>query len=150
MHWSWREPSVDVMIDPVTNTRVTDLPLLLPQSVAGTPYLTPGQTIDIGLVKFKSAEQPPKVRNNADPLSLVNGETIATKKNVRLLNLVIPQAPIVIPLEAPAMTSGDHVLLYYVASSPKQEDTFFRHGIYVLNTDTVLGKATIPEVPVPP
>jgi len=48
------------------------------------------------------------------------------------------------------MTIGDHIILYYVATSPKLEDTFFRHGIYVLNTDTVLGRAIIPEVPVPP
>ena len=29
---------------------------------------------------------------------------------------------------------GTHILLYYVASSLESHDTFFRHGIYVLDT----------------
>ena len=48
------------------------------------------------------------------------------------------------------MTTGDHIMLHYVASSPKLEDTIFRRGLYVINTDTLLGKVTIPEVPDPP
>ena len=130
MHWRWNPKATDVLIDPETD-RVID-----PKS-AGTPYLVPGQTIDIGIIKFKQSEQPPAVANNADPLSLVTGESLST----------IKEAPIPGFTGAPSMVSGDHVLLYYVASSPKEKDTFFRHGIYVLDTATPLARISIPELP---
>jgi hypothetical protein len=128
MHWRWNPKPADVLIDPETDQNIN-------QSLAGTPYLVPGQTIDIGVVKFKSTEQPPAVRNNPDPLSLVDAEKISTIREL------IKGAQV--------MTSGDHVLLYYVASSPKNTDTFFRHGIYVLDTTTPLAKLSIPELPAP-
>ena len=124
----------DVLIEPKDDNT-------FPKSVAGNPYLVPGQTIDIGIVKFKANEQPPTVANSNNPLSLVDGEAIAKSATGRGFPL---------PLKAPFMLSGDHILLYYVASSPEQKDTFFRHGIYVLNTATELGRATIPNaIPIP-
>jgi hypothetical protein len=46
--------------------------------------------------------------------------------------------------QRPFLSSADHVILYYVASSKKDVDTFFRHGIYVLDTSGPLGKTIIP------
>ncbi|HEX5187445.1 MAG TPA: hypothetical protein VFV86_11200 [Nitrososphaeraceae archaeon] len=134
MHWNWKPNAADVLIDPETDRSIDP-------NLAGTPYLVPGQTIDIGIVKFKSSEQPPAVQNNADPLSLVNGETISVRK---FLTPSIPGIP-----DTPVMVSGDHVILYYVASSPKEKDTFFRHGFYVLDTTTPLARLSIPELPAP-
>ena len=134
MHWRWNPNFADVLVDPETDRSIDP-------NLAATPYLVPGQTIDIGMVKFKSSEQPPAASNNADPLSLVNGETISTRK---FLNPPIPGIP-----DAPVMVSGDHVILYYVASSLKEKDTFFRHGFYVLDTTTPLARLSIPELPAP-
>jgi hypothetical protein len=134
MHWRWSPNLADVLIDPETDQSIDP-------KLAGTPYLVPGQTIDIGIVKSKPGEQPPTVVNNADPLSLVSGETISTRK---FLTPPIPGIP-----DAPVMVSGDHVILYYVASSPKEKDTFFRHGFYVLDTTTPLARLSIPELPAP-
>ena len=64
--------------------------------LAGTPYLVPGQTIDIGIVKFKPGEQPPTVVNNADPLSLVSGETISTRKFLTPPIPEFPAAPVMV------------------------------------------------------
>ena len=130
MHWRWNPKFADVLIDPETDRSIDP-------NLAATPYLVPGQTIDIGIVKFKPSEQPPAVSNNADPLSLVNGETISVRK---FLNPAIPGIP-----DAPVMVSGDHVILYYVASSLKEKDTFFRHGFYVLDTTTPLARLSIPS-----
>jgi len=42
---------------------------------------------------------------------------------------------------------GDHLLIYYVASSQEEFDTFFRHGIYVL--DTRNAKLPVTKAPIP-
>ena len=136
MHWAWNPPAADIMLDPKD-----DIPFdkfTQPTVVAGTPYLVGKQTIDIGIVKFKPEEQPPQVKNNVNPLSLVNGEVIS--EQTEKTSTISPNPA------APMMTKGDHIVLYYVASSPGPRDTFFRHGIYVLDTTSQFGKASIPRV----
>ena len=76
MHWRWNgplldpvqtasDPLIDVLVEPSDDGRIDPL-------LAGTPYLVSGQKIDIGIVKFNSAEQkflnPSSFeRPNADP-----------------------------------------------------------------------------------
>ena len=120
------------MVDPETDVRID-------KGLAGKPYLVPGQTIDIGLVKFNPADEPAAVKNSADPLRLVNGETIASEKLSKTTwgwNRGVA--------DGHEFVSGDHVILYYVASSDKEKDTFFKHGLYVLDTTSVLSRLSIP------
>ena len=125
--------SRDPLVDPETDVRID-------KGLAGKPYLVPGQTIDIGLAKFNPAERPPAVKNSADPLRLVNRETITSEKlSKTTLGLEPLRSQMVMSL-----VSGDHVILYYVASSDKEKDTFFKHGLYVLDTTSVLSRLSIP------
>ena len=82
MHWRWKPNLADVLIDSETDQSIDP-------KLAGTPYLVPGQTIDIGIVQFKPGEQPPMVVNNADPLSLVSGETIFGELSISLQFVVL-------------------------------------------------------------
>ena len=84
MHWRWngglpgsKDPLIDVLVEPSDDNRINF-------RLAGTPYLVSGQKIDVGIVKFKDAEQDFFInpassdRPNADPLSLArNVEQIA-------------------------------------------------------------------------
>ena len=87
-----------------------------------------GQEINTGIAKFNAAEQSVRPRVVNPLKTLVNGETIAVGTVIPARNDNLPR-PSTLQLE-----SGDHVLLYYVADSIKESDTFFRHGIYVLDT----------------
>jgi hypothetical protein len=131
MHWNWNPAPADILLNPEDDSPIDS-------SLAGSPYLVRNQTIDVGIAKFKPQEQPPKVVNNVNPLSLVNGEEISEQTEK---SSTISPAPL-----TPMMTKGDHIVLYYVASSPFPRDTFFKHGIYVLDTTSQFGKATIPRV----
>ncbi|HEU4822553.1 MAG TPA: hypothetical protein VFS97_03945 [Nitrososphaeraceae archaeon] len=70
IHWRWGDmtPTIDPLVDPITDSPV-------PDSLEGDPYLVPGQTIDVAIVKYHSQEAYP-----TDPTTLVNGETIGSTK----------------------------------------------------------------------
>ena len=100
---------------------------------SGQPYLVPGQKIDMAIVKFNPSEQSKPID---DPFSLANNEIIATEGSVLFCPFSV--------IGTHCLQKGDHVVAYYVANSLKESDTFFRHGIYVLDTATRLGNA-IPD-----
>ena len=141
MHWRWNgplldpvqtasDPLIDVLVEPSDDGRIDPL-------LAGTPYLVSGQKIDIGIVKFNSAEQkflnPSSFeRPNADPFSFANNNEqigLGVRRSIEIHqgNLSKGRVPT-------KLGFGTHILLYYVASSLESHDTFFRHGIYVLDT----------------
>ncbi len=113
MHWRWGDVpnpvviKVDPLVEPSDDTRFDS-------SNAGTPYLTPGQTIDIAVLKSHPSnwEMDPD-----DPESLVNRESIAENFESELL-------------------SAEQPIVWYIASADDtHSDTFFRHGIFILDCD---------------
>jgi hypothetical protein len=89
----------------------------------GEPYLVPDQTIDIAIVKFNEGEQDP-----VEPLSLVNGETIATTP----IEMVPTGSGTVQHRSLDVLESAEHIVVWYAASvTDKISDTFFRHGFYL-------------------
>jgi hypothetical protein len=77
MHWRWgdipnpRFVSIDPLVDPLTGST-------FPESDRGKPYLVPGQTIDIAIVK---ASSNPSKRDPDDPRTLVTaGEALTVNK----------------------------------------------------------------------
>jgi hypothetical protein len=120
LHWRWSEikaiGNIDPMVEP-SNDRPID------ESQRGKPYLVPGQTIAIAIVKHNAGEEDPD-----DPSTLLNNEQIATATGINRVKggADCPNCHLV---------SADDPIIWYVASIPnKNTDTFFRHGIFVLNT----------------
>ena len=114
MHWRWSDshtgpiPNVDVLVEPSNDSPISE-------SFRSTPYLVPGQTIQVGVIKYNPSES----QDPDDPFSMVNGETIATASSdtfgVYKVNV----------------DTADHPVVWYVASaSGKNTDTFFRHGFF--------------------
>jgi hypothetical protein len=125
LHWRWSEIKAIGNIDPMVEPS-DDKPI--DASLRGKPYLVPGQTIAIAIVKHNAGEEDPD-----DPSTLLNNEQIATATG---LKIPTPRGG-TLPEDCPNchLVSADHPILWYVASIPnKSTDTFFRHGIFVLNT----------------
>jgi hypothetical protein len=118
MHWRWSKvpASTDPMVEPSTG-----LPL---KGVRGTPNLVPDQTIAIAMVKDNPGEEDPD-----DPSILLTREQIATASdrggNVCATCYLI--------------SGGDPVVWYVTSVQNKATDTFFRHGIFVLDTSKFPG-----------
>jgi hypothetical protein len=124
-HWRWSEIKAIGNIDPMVEPS-NDQPI--DESQRGKPYLVPGQTIAIAIVKHNAGEEDPD-----DPSTLLDNEQIATATG---LKIPTPRGG-TFPEDCPNchLVSADHPILWYVASIPnKNTDTFFRHGIFVLNT----------------
>ena len=104
MHWRWADlRMVDPMVEPSTDADI---------GTRGTTYLVPGQSIDIAIVKDNDGEN---VFPN-DPTSKVNGQVIA-------------QTP-----DGYKATGAISPIVWYMSSVENMRtDTFFRHGIFVLN-----------------
>jgi hypothetical protein len=80
---------------------------------AGTPYVVPGQTIDIAVIKYNSAEN----QDPDNPTALANRESIATASR-----------------DGYQVVSAQHPILWYIASvKDTNTNTFFRHGFFVLD-----------------
>jgi len=118
MHWRWSgifmTKKVDVLVEPSSDKPVDE-------ALRGKPYLVPLQTIDIAIVKFNDNEGE---KDPDNPLTLANNkEQIATAKD-KLPNCTNC-----------FLTHGGHPIVWYVASVPeKNSNTFFRHGIFVLDS----------------
>jgi hypothetical protein len=124
MHWRWtdaRDPRQRVPLDPLVDT-ITDLQL--PKQLSGTAYFTPGQTIDIAILKDHSDKAYEAFPN--DPLRLVDREPIASASS--------PKAP---PYNGGpfVLNASFHPVMWYIASVKNtNEAEFFRHGMFVLDT----------------
>jgi hypothetical protein len=125
MHWRWSEVkaigNVDPLVEPTDDKSIDE-------SLRGKPYLVPGQTIAIAIAKHTAGEDDPD-----DPSTLLNNEQIATATGIKIPT---PRGGS-FPEDCPNchLISADDPVLWYVASIPnKNADTFFRHGIFVLNT----------------
>ena len=113
LHWRWADmtPTIDPLVD-----TVTDLPVL--NSQEGEPYLVPGQTIDVAVVKYH-----PQEAYLTDPTILVNGEIIGSSHTA--------------PMRGPVniLDSSSHPVVWVMASvSDKTVGQFFRNGFFVLDT----------------
>jgi hypothetical protein len=122
-------PNVDVMIDPFNDNRI-------PENQRGTPYLVPGQTIDVAVVKVK--ENAAEEEDPDWPFSpeIVNNEKIADTticEYYRIVDYINPENKL--NLEAPCeLVSAEPVRIWYAATSEnKNSDTFFSHGTYVID-----------------
>jgi hypothetical protein len=126
MHWRWSDikasvaaPStfgnfVDPEVEPSTGEDISHVD-------AGTPYLVPLQTIDIGFVKYNQGED----QDPDDPFTLVNGERIAA---------TTPRGGLTDPENGFQVSTAEHPIVWYVASVQSRDtDTFFRHGFFVLD-----------------
>ncbi len=107
MHWNWAgfadplvEPSDDTVIDKTFN---------------GTPYLVPGQTIAVAVVKSQGGEDP------NDPSSLLDGEQIATVEDI---TTPVDHAPVNSGPEIPCidcmLVKAEVTVTWYVASIPNE------------------------------
>jgi hypothetical protein len=104
MHWRWGDlPLLDPMVEPSTDAKI---------GPRGTTYLVPGQSIDIAIVRDNRGEDV----FPDNPASKVNGEMIATTRDgYKAIGALSP-------------------IVWYMSSvENKKTDTFFRHGIFVLN-----------------
>jgi hypothetical protein len=121
MHWRWSSET-DIMLEPSTDAKVTD------QNLKGTPYLVPGQTIAIALVKYHPGEEDPD-----DPSKLLDNERIATARDLIIADEA--HTPDKTRCKKCVLGQTEHSIIWYVGSTPnKNSDTFFRHGIFVLDT----------------
>ena len=116
MHWRWGDVpnpvmiKVDPLVEPSDGTRFDP-------SNAGTPYLTPGQTIDIAVLKSYGLSSWKNFLDPDEPERLVNRESIAENFESGLL-------------------SAEQPIVWYIASAAwTHSDTFFRHGIFILDCD---------------
>jgi hypothetical protein len=104
MHWRWGDlPLLDPMVEPSTDAKI---------GPRGKTYLVPGQSIDIAIIK----DNPGEDVFPDNPASKVNGEMIATTRDgYKAIGALSP-------------------IVWYMSSvENKKTDTFFRHGIFVLN-----------------
>lgn len=104
MHWRWGDlPKLDPMVEPSTDATI---------GTRGTTYLVPGQSIDIAIVRDNRGEDV----FPDNPASKVNGEVLAeTPDRYKATGALSP-------------------IVWYMSSvENKKTDTFFRHGIFVLN-----------------
>ena len=119
MHWRWGDlPRLDPLVEPSTDSQIGKLiaaPLELARvknSERGKTYLVPGQSIDIAIVRDNKGEDV----FPDNPASKVNGEMIATST------------------DGYKATGALSPIVWYMSSvENKKTDTFFRHGIFVLN-----------------
>jgi hypothetical protein len=112
MHWRWGDPvgkKLDPLVDPLSGAT-------FPDGYEGEPYLVSGQTIDVAVVK---ASSDPSEQDPDDPLSLVNGETIAVNSADRDHLLM----------------NAEHPIVWYISSVENEVSaTFFKHGLFSLDT----------------
>jgi hypothetical protein len=118
-----RIPDVDPMVEPSTGVKIKN------ESLRGKTYLTPDQTIEIVIAEQKPEEDKPidpdLVLGLADDGALIT--TLAKKDKL------VRGEPT--EVEDP-YTVGEpkDVVVWYVASvNNKASDTFYRHGIFVLD-----------------
>ena len=117
MHWRWGDVpnpvmiKVDPLVEPSDGTRFDP-------SNAGTPYLAPGQTIDIAVLKSHGLSSWQGFLDPDEPERLVyDRESIAENFESELL-------------------SAEQPIVWYIASAAwTHSDTFFRHGIFILDCD---------------
>jgi hypothetical protein len=131
MHLRWGDmtPTIDPLVFPITDSPVcyTDAPSTSPcTSYEGEPYLVPGQTIDIALVKYSPQEAFP-----TDPTALVNGENIGSTKT---------KTQFIQGRDGPrayyfhTLGSSYHPVMWYTASASNTDrNEFFGHGMFVLD-----------------
>jgi len=125
MHWRWADmtPDVDPMVDTITDGRI-------PSHYEGLPYLVPGQTIDVAVVKYN-----PNEKYTEDPTTLVNGEILSTQKHY-----ISAYPPDRKELEKGQMMttkliSSSHPVVWIIPSiSDTVYGQFFRNGFFVLDT----------------
>ena len=125
MHWRWSQSKllahVDVMVDP---SDLKEPPTQIDETLRGTPYLVPDQTIDVAVVK--AHPENPLEDNPDNPLSLVDNEVIA-KQNSRVV------------------VSAEPAIQWYIASvEDKSQNTFFKHGTYAIDRVLRPGEIIIP------
>jgi hypothetical protein len=104
MHWRWGDlPGLDPTVEPSTDSEI---------GPRGRTYLVPGQSIDIAIIRDNAGEDV----FPDNPASKVNGEMIATSRDgYKAIGALSP-------------------IVWYMSSvENKKTDTFFRHGIFVLN-----------------
>jgi hypothetical protein len=125
IHWRWGDidPAftdplfpIDPLVNPFTGTT-------LEGRERGKPYLVPGQTIDVAIVKHNPGEEDPD-----DPLSLAKeGESLAenglgSRDGCRNNDVA-------------CLKSASHPIVWYVSSVDDTiSTTFFVHGLFVLDT----------------
>ena len=147
IHWRWSQSSAPIKVDPMVEP--SDYKSI---GVAGRgkPNLVPGQTIQIGIVKVDNNTP----RDPDYPLSLIKEpKTIATTYDISdprfassLLTLQVGARPEK-TLKSLTDETGNPVstIVWYVASwnfdaqdypRRSQYDTFFRHGIFVIDPKT--------------
>ena len=135
MHWRWSKEG-DTMIEPSTDNDLIREPLPIGSSyenLVGTPNLVPGQTIAINIVKYNPGEEDPD-----DPSTLLtNNEQIATAESI--VTKVPARHGEDVDQEFTCynckLVKAENTVIWYVASnSNKNTDTFFRHGMFVLDT----------------
>jgi peptidoglycan hydrolase-like protein with peptidoglycan-binding domain len=112
MHWRWGDSRVpanywirklDPMVEPSNNNPIS--------GSTGTPYLVPGQTIDIAVVR----DNPGEAVFPDNPFLKANGQIISTTN------------------DGYRVTGADRTIVWYKSSVQNEKtDTFFRHGIFVL------------------
>jgi peptidoglycan hydrolase-like protein with peptidoglycan-binding domain len=112
MHWRWGDTRVpanywirklDPMIEPSNDSSIS--------GSTGTPYLVPGQTIDVAVVRDNPGE--PVFPDN--PFLKANGQIISTTD------------------DRYKVTGAYKTIVWYRSSVQNEKtDTFFRHGIFVL------------------
>jgi hypothetical protein len=119
VHWRWGDmtPTIDPLVDTITDRSVGD-------SKEGEPYLVPGQTIDVAVVRYY-----PQETYSIDPLRLVNGELIGTTKTREFQGAIGDP-----PTFSYSLESSYHPVVWYIASvSNTNHNEFFRNGMFVLD-----------------
>jgi hypothetical protein len=147
IHWRWSQSSLPIKVDPMVEPSDNKS---IGVSGRGKPNLVPGQTIQIGIVKVDNNTP----RDPDDPLSLIKEpQTIATTYDFTdprfAASLTTGQVGARPEKTLKSLTdeTGNPVstIVWYVASwnfdaqdDPRrsQKDTFFRHGIFVIDPKT--------------
>ena len=151
IHWRWSQSSAPIEVDPMVEPSDDKS---IGVSGRGKPNLVPGQTIQIGIVKVDNNTP----RDPDDPLSLIKEpKTIATTYDFTTSPTTSKLAALLggtgatfsarpeKTLKSLTDETGNPVstIVWYVASGNAQDyprrsqkDTFFRHGIFVIDPKT--------------
>jgi hypothetical protein len=162
MHWRWSAShGVDPMVEPSDDQHVdSKSPPDAPSYEPGTPNLVPGQTIEIGILRVDD-KKPIEANYPDDPLSLIDN------KKLKQIATTYEKAQNVLSkgwgrttLQNLNDKTGKPVstVVWYVATREKaNSDTFFRHGIFVIdppgggslwqNVKTLLSSSDLKEQP---
>ncbi len=145
-HWRWSSiktpwlsgltfggipPAVDPMREPSNNA-------IIAEALRGTPYLVPGQSIDVAIVKDNPSDPKPDTVN-----SLVNNENIAA---ISFKEIWVVDGFVSVPVPSEVQSAMDTVVWYIASVQNTDHAVFHRHGFFVVDDQQATNRGALVTV----